>query len=258
MTDYDLPNFSTDLAGQVALVTGATSGLGRRFALVLAKAGADVVVTGRRTERLAEVAQEIVALGVRCQPLRIDMTDTANIRAVVEQAEQALGTVTLLVNNAGVPDSQRAHKMTDELIDSVFDTNLRGPYVLSCEVAKRLIEQKKAGRMVNISSAMAFHYQGQGAALYSTTKAGINRMTEALAVEWARFNINVNAISPGAFSSEMMDGMLERMGDITQNFPRKRLGNPAQLDSTLLYLMAPSSEFVTGTIVKVDDCQDPR
>jgi NAD(P)-dependent dehydrogenase (short-subunit alcohol dehydrogenase family) len=258
MTDYALPNFSIDLAGQVALVTGATSGLGRRFALVLAKAGADVVVTGRRTERLEEVAREIVALGVKCQPLRIDMTDTANIRSVVEQAEQALGTITLLVNNAGVPDAQRAHKMPQELIDRVFDTNLRGPYVLSCEVAKRLIEQKKTGRIVNISSAMAFHYQGQGAALYSITKAGINRMTEALAVEWARFNINVNAIAPGSFSSEMMDGMLERLGDFSKDFPRKRLGEPAQLDSTLLYLMAPSSECVTGTIIKVDDGQEPR
>jgi NAD(P)-dependent dehydrogenase (short-subunit alcohol dehydrogenase family) len=148
--------------------------------------------------------------------------------------------------------------MSIELIDDVLGTNLRGPFVLSCEVARRLIAAELPGRMVNISSVGAFHYGGNGAALYSITKAGINRMTEALAVEWARFGINVNAIAPGAFSSEMMDGMLQRVGDITQHFPRKRLGDPAQLDSTLLYLVAPSSEFVTGTVIKVDDGQGPR
>ena len=258
MADFPLPNFSTDLSGQVALITGTTSGLGRRFALVLAKAGADVIVTGRREERLAELAAEIEALGVKCLPLRLDMTDTESILSVVQQAEAALGTVTILVNNAGIPDAQRAHKMSLELIDSVFDTNLRGPYVLSCEVARRLIDEKKPGRMVNISSIGAFNYSGQGAALYSITKAGVNRMTEALAVEWARFGINVNGIAPGAFSSEMMDGMLERMGDISQHFPRKRIGDPAQMDSTLLYLVSPSSDFVTGTVIKIDDGQGPR
>ena len=111
---------------------------------------------------------------------------------------------------------------------------------------------------MNISSVAAFHYSGGGAALYSITKAGIARMTEALAVEWARFNINVNCIAPGAFSSEMLDGMLERMGDISEHFPRKRIGQPAQMDSTLLYLVSPSSDCVTGTIIKVDDGQGPR
>ena len=97
-----------------------------------------------------------------------------------------------------------------------------------------------------------------GAALYSITKDAVNRMTEALAVEWARFGINVNGIAPGAFSSEMMDGMLSRIGDITVGFPRRRMGDPAQLDSSLLYLVAPSSEFVTGTVLKVDDGQGTR
>ena len=112
--------------------------------------------------------------------------------------------------------------------------------------------------MVNISSMGARQYSGQGAALYSITKAGVERMTETLAVEWARFGINVNAIAPGAFSSEMMDGMLSRMGDITKGFPRKRLGDPSQLDSTMLFLVSPSSEFVTGTVILVDDGQSPR
>jgi NAD(P)-dependent dehydrogenase (short-subunit alcohol dehydrogenase family) len=157
-----------------------------------------------------------------------------------------------------VPDAQRAHKMSLELIDAVFDTNLRGPYVLACEVARRLIAAQQPGRIVNISSMGAYSYGGNGAALYSITKAGIVRMTEALAVEWARFGINVTGIAPGAFASEMMDGMLSRMGDITQHFPRKRLGDPAQLDSTLVFLCSPASEAVTGTVVKVDDGQGGR
>jgi NAD(P)-dependent dehydrogenase (short-subunit alcohol dehydrogenase family) len=258
VADFPIPNFSTDLTGQVALVTGSTSGLGKRFAQVLARAGARVAISGRRVDRLEALAKEIEAAGGVCAPIRVDMTDNDSILALVEAAEQALGTVTILVNNAGIPDAQRAHKMSLGLIDDVFDTNLRGPFVLSCEVARRLIDRKLPGRMVNISSVGAFSYGGQGAALYSVTKAGINRMTEVLAVEWARFNINVNAIAPGAFSSEMMDGMLQRVGDITAHFPRKRLGDPAQLDSTLLYLVAPSSEFVTGTIIKVDDGQGSR
>ena len=258
MTDFPLPYTSNDLTGQVAFVTGATSGLGHRFARVLAAAGAKVAITGRRVERLEELAAQIAEDGGEALAIGLDMTDTDSILSAVEEAEKGLGLVTILVNNAGVPDAQRAHKMSIELIDTVFDTNLRGPYVLSCEVARRLLAAESPGRMVNISSMGAFNYSGQGAALYSITKAGIARMTEALAVEWSRFNVNVNCIAPGAFSSEMMDGMLERMGDFTPNLPRKRLGQPAQLDSTLLYLCSPASECVTGTVIKVDDGQGTR
>ena len=258
MSDYPIPNISNDLTGQVALVTGTTSGLGKRFAQVLAACGAKVAITGRRIERLEELAKELRAEGAEVAPIVLDMRDNDSIMACVEAAEAALGTVTILVNNAGIPDAQRAHKMSNELIDDVFDTNLRGPYVLSCEVARRLIAAEKPGRMVNISSVGAFNYSGQGAALYSITKSGIIRMTEALAVEWARFNINVNAIAPGAFASEMMDGMLERMGDISKMFPRKRICDPAQMDSTLLYFVSPASAAVTGTYIKIDDGQGSR
>ena len=258
MTEIQTPNFSTDLQGEVALVTGATSGLGKRFAEVLAMSGARVAVTGRREDRLQELAEQINEQGGEAIPVKLDMTDADSIVAAVTATEKALGTVTILVNNAGIPDAQRAHKMSLDLIDSVFDTNLRGPYIMSCEVARRLIDAKKGGKMVNISSVGAFNYSGNGAALYSITKAGIVRMTEALAVEWAKFNINVNCIAPGAFSSEMLDGMLERLGDFSPSFPRKRIGLPSQMDSTLLYLVSPSSEFVTGTFIKVDDGQGPR
>ena len=258
MTEFETPNFSIDLTGQVAFVTGTTVGLGRRFAKVLASCGAAVVLTGRRVNLLETLAEEIRADGGTCLPIQLDMTNRDNILAAVEEAENALGTINILVNNAGIPDAQRATKMSDELVDAVFDTNLVGPWILSCEVARRLIEKKLPGRMVNLSSVGAFNYGGHGAALYSVTKAGIIRMTEALAVEWSRFNINVNAIAPGAFASEMMDGMLERMGDISKGFPRKRICDPAQMDSTLLFLVSPSSECVTGTFIKVDDGQGPR
>jgi NAD(P)-dependent dehydrogenase (short-subunit alcohol dehydrogenase family) len=259
VADFPTPNFSIDLSGQVALVTGASSGLGWRFAEVLARAGAAVALAARRTERLEELAQRIRPAGGTCAPFRLDMSDMKEAVGVVDRVERELGRVTILVNNAGRPDAQYATKMSQELIDDVFDINLRGPFVLSCEVARRLIEAKLPGRMVNISSMGAFNYSAGGAAsLYSITKAGVVRMTEVLAVEWARYGINVNCIAPGAFSSEMMDGMLERMGDFTRTFPRRRLGDPAQLDSTLLYLCSPSSECVTGTVIKVDDGQGPR
>jgi len=253
------PNFSIDLAGQNAIVTGASSGLGLRFAQALAGAGAKVALTGRRLDKLEAAAEGIRTLGGQAEALQLDVTDADQLLAAVRRAEEALGgPVTILVNNAGIPDAQRAVKMPVELIDAVIGTNLRAPYILSCEFARRLMDARLPGRIVNISSAGAYDYGGNGAALYSITKAAVIRLTETLAVEWAKFNINVNAIAPGAFASEMVDGMLERVGDITQHYPRKRLGDPAQLDSTLLFLVSPSSEMVTGTCVRVDDAQHNR
>jgi NAD(P)-dependent dehydrogenase (short-subunit alcohol dehydrogenase family) len=249
---------AVDLTGEVALVTGASSGLGRRFAVTLAAHGASVVAAARRVERLEELAKEIEAAGGACQPVALDVTDADQLLHVLDQAEAAFGTATILVNNAGIPDAQRAHKMSVELIDQVLDTNLRGPYILATDFARRLIAAGQPGRIVNISSMGAFSYNGNGAALYSITKSAINRMTETLAVEWARYRINVNSIAPGAFASEMMDGMLSRVGDIVQHFPRRRLGQPEQMDSTLLYLCDPASECITGTVIKIDDGQGGR
>lgn len=259
MTDFPTPNFSIDLSGEVALVTGTTAGLGARFARVLAACGAKVALTGRRVERLNALADEIRNNGGVCEPIALDMTQRDSIRSALEQAESSLGLVTILVNNAGIPDAQYVVKMNDELVDNVFNTNLVGPWVLSTEFAKRLIAARRGGRIVNIASMAAFNTTGQSAAsLYSTTKAGVVRMTEAMATEWARFNINVNCIAPGAFSSEMMDGMLSRIGDISKAFPRQRICDPAQMDSTLLFFVSPSSECVTGTVVKIDDGQGSR
>jgi len=255
---YPLPNASVDLTGQVALVTGASSGLGLRFAKVLAAAGAKVALAARRIDRLETLAAEIKAAGGEAVAIEMDATDADQLIAAVEKAEQALGLVTILINNAGIPDAQRAHKMSVELIDRVLDINVRAPFILSCEVARRLLAAGKPGRIVNIASSAAYSYGGNGAALYSVSKAAVVRITETLAVEWARNHINVNAIAPGAFASEMMDGMMARMGDFSQNTPRKRIGDPAQLDSTLLYLCSPASDAVTGTSIRVDDGQGGR
>ncbi|HET6969993.1 MAG TPA: SDR family NAD(P)-dependent oxidoreductase [Phenylobacterium sp.] len=255
---YPLPNASTDLSGQVALVTGASSGLGLRFARVLAASGAKVAVAARRVDRLEALVKEIRDAGGEATAVAMDVKDADQLKAGLDQVERDLGLATILVNNAGIPDAQRAHKMSVGLIDDVIDVNLRGPFILVCDFARRLIEARQPGRIVNIASIAAFNYGGGGAALYSVTKAAVVRMTEALAVEWARFNINVNGIAPGAFQSEMMDGMLERVGEIWKGFPRQRVCDPALMDSTLLYLVGPASEAVTGTCIKVDDGQGPR
>ena len=261
MTDntFPLPYVGHDLTGQVALVTGASSGLGRRFAATLASAGASVAACARRTDKLDDLVKEIESHGGRAVAVELDVTDAEAITAAVQRAEDEFGLVEILVNNAGIPDAQYATRMPLELVDRVLDTNLRGPWLLSCEVARRLIEAKQPGRVVNISSVGALSYAGGAAALYSVTKAGVIRMTEVLSAEWARYWINVNCIAPGSFTSEMMDGMMERVGFTPEQVgPRRRMGDPAQLDSTLLYLVAKESEFVTGAVIRVDDGQGPR
>ncbi|NKI15858.1 SDR family NAD(P)-dependent oxidoreductase [Spongiibacter sp. KMU-166] len=251
-------NTRIDLTGQIAMVTGASSGLGWQFARVLAAAGAKVIATGRRENKLRELEAVIRQDGGECQSVLMDMTDAENIMNAVDKAEVVFGRLTILVNNAGIPDSQLAMKMPVELIDRVLDTNLRGPFILSCEVARRFKSAGIHGRITNIASVAAYNYGGGGAALYSITKGAVVRMTEVLAVEWARFHINVNAIAPGTFHSEMTDGMLARVGDVSGNFPRNRICEPSQLDSTLLYLCAPASDCVTGTVIRVDDGQVAR
>ncbi|MFZ1742951.1 MAG: SDR family NAD(P)-dependent oxidoreductase [Pontixanthobacter sp.] len=258
MSEFPLPNASTDLTGRVALVTGASSGLGERFARVLASQGAAVALCARRIERLDALAAEITAAGGKAIPVQMDATDAEAMVEAVNAAEAAFGTVDILVNNAGIPDAQRAHKMPLDLVDRVLDINVRAPWVLSCEVARRLIAAKKPGNIVNISSVAHYRYDGGGATLYSVSKTAIARMTEVLSTEWAFANINVNAIAPGMFVSEMTDGMFERIGDPREWVSRGRVPVPAQLDSTLLYLVSSASECVTGAVIKVDDGQSAR
>lgn len=247
------------LEGQIAIVTGASSGLGYRFARVIAGAGATVVATARRLDRLEGLAAEAAEAGENIVPLQMDVSDAESIASGVQKIVDEVGLPTILVNNAGIPDAKRAHKMPLELVDAVLDTNIRGVWLLSTDIGGRLIAEGKPGRMINISSMGAFNYSGAGAALYSVTKAAVVRITEALAAEWSPNHINVNAIAPGAFASEMMDGMIERTGRHPSDYtPRKRLLDATGLDSTILYLLSPASEYVTGTVLKVDDGQSPR
>ena len=252
------PNFSIDLTGRTAIVTGASAGLGRRFAKVLAACGAKVACTARRKDKLDDLVAEISADGGTAQAFALDVRDAAQLQAIIPAVTEALGQPDILVNNAGIVDAEHATRMSIELIDDVLDTNLRSVFILSNEFARPLIARKTPGRIVNVASIAATSYSGGGAALYSTTKAGVVRITETLAVEWSKFHINVNGIAPGLFATDMADGMIERAGDFSVHFPRKRLGQPEQMDSTLLYLVSPSSDAVTGTVIKIDDGQGSR
>lgn len=251
-------NFTIDLTGDVALVTGASSGLGARFAQVLAACGAKVAIVARRKERLDDLERQIGENGGEAATFQFDVADVEQIPTLVDAIEERLGRVSILVNNAGITAGRRAVNMTSDLLDDMFDSNLRGPFMLACEVAKRLIAAEKPGRVVNIASIGAFVCSQPGQSAYSVSKSGVVRMTEVLAVEWAPHFINVNAIAPGTFRSEMIDAYIDKIGDYSDRLPRKRYGEPEQLDSTLLFLVSPSSDAVTGTIIKVDDGQTGR
>ena len=245
-----------DLTGRTALITGSVRGIGYALAEGLAAQGASVVVNSRQQLAVDEAVCKLKVKGYAARGLAFDVADEAAVIAAFAQLDRDGVEVDILINNAGMPDAQRAHKMSLELIDNVIGVNLRGPWILSCEVARRLIAAGKPGRMVNISSVAHYKYDGNGAALYAVTKTAIARMTDALSMEWAPYNINVNAIAPGMFVSEMTDGMFERMGgNPAPHVARKRIPVPEQMDSTLLYLVAPASECVTGAIIKIDDGQ---
>ncbi|MGB5724705.1 MAG: SDR family NAD(P)-dependent oxidoreductase [Parasphingorhabdus sp.] len=252
------PNFSLDLSGRTAIVTGASSGLGLRFAKVLAACGAKVACTARRKDKLDALVDQIRADGGEAEAFSLDVRDASQLQAIVPTVAGALGQPDILVNNAGIVDAEHATRMSIELIDDVLDTNLRSVFILSNEFARPLIAKKMPGRIVNIASIAATSYGGNGAALYSITKAGVVRVTETLAVEWSKFHINVNGIAPGLFATDMADGMVERSGKFYERFPRGRIAQPEQMDSTLLFLVSPSSDAVTGTVIKVDDGQGSR
>jgi NAD(P)-dependent dehydrogenase (short-subunit alcohol dehydrogenase family) len=258
MRIWPAPQFSIDLTGQTALVAGAAAGLGRRFAQVLVAAGARVAIAADRNDPVEPLVEEIERAGGRATAIRLDPTDAEQLISSIGQAEQTLGPVTILINNASIATAAAAIDMPVELIDTALATNLRAPYILSCEFARRLIYARLPGRIVNVASMAAYHCDDSGVSVYSMTSAGLIRMTETLAVEWAKFNINVNAIAPGFFRSGMMEVAFEHGPRLPDRFSRRRVGEPEQLDSSLLYLVSPSSSFVTGTCIKVDDAQLPR
>ncbi|KAB7739680.1 glucose 1-dehydrogenase [Parvibaculum sedimenti] len=252
--DITLPSF--DLTGKTAIVTGATSGLGRRFALVLAKAGAAVAITGRRVDRLQTLKGEIEALGGRALAVALDVTDPASIRQCVETTERDLGAVDILLNNAGMNVQALPAEVTPEGFDTMFDTNVRGAFFMAQAVGLRMMERGAGGRIINIASIGAFT-QLPGLTIYCMTKAAVAMMTKSLAKEWARKNINVNAMCPGFIETELNSEWFQSDGGQKQikTFPRRRLGVESDLDGTLLLLASDHSRFITGSLFTADDGQ---
>lgn len=245
--------------GKIALVTGASSGLGARFAKVLAAAGAQVVLASRRVERLKELRAEIEAGGGAAHVVALDVTDYASIKSAVAHAETEAGPIDILVNNSGVSTMQRLIDVTPDDFAYLMDTNLRGAFFVAQEVAKRMIarakgDPKKQHRIINIASVAGLRAAPQ-LGVYSMSKAGVIHMTKSMAAEWGKSGINVNAICPGYFGTEINAEYFstEQGKQLIEKLPRKRIGQPEDLDGLLLLLSAEESHFLNGAIVTADD-----
>jgi NAD(P)-dependent dehydrogenase (short-subunit alcohol dehydrogenase family) len=244
------------LRGKVALVTGASSGLGVEFAHTLAGAGADIALVARRRERLDELADELHATGARAAAVSADLARDDEIARCVTDAEAALGPIDILVNNAGIAPLSRAEKHARAKWDSALQINLSAPFLLSQEVGRRMIERGRGGRIINVTSVMSDRanplYNAIG---YAASKAALSNVTRQLAIEWARYGITVNAIAPAWFVTEMTEqgfGEEETRAKAERLTPLGRLGEPRELRTALLFLAAPASSYVTGSTVFVD------
>ena len=261
-TRPDPQRLAETVQGRVAIVTGGATGLGRATALEFAQRGTAVAINYVDLPDRDVAAQALLtetairALGVPVYCARCDVRSRDDVEKFVTTVRERLGGIHFLVNNAGVTHDGALWRLTTEAWREVLDTNVTGAFNCIQAVAGPMRAQR-FGKIVNIASHQAFR-PGFGIANYAASKAALIGLTKSAAVDLGPSNINVNAIAPGAFSSEMMDGMLQRMGDITKHMPRQRIGDPAQLDSTLLFLVSPSSDFVTGTCVRVDDVQNGR
>jgi len=247
----ELPSFS--VAGQVALVTGASSGIGRHFAALLATAGAKVAVAARRADRLAELAREIEAAGGESLPIACDVTRSDEVAAAVATAETELGPLSILVNNAGVVVSKPLFEHTEADWDHVVDTNLKGAWLMAREFAQHLVGLKRPGRIINITSVLGFRTIGRVPA-YCAAKAGLTHLTQVLAMELARYGILVNALAPGYVESDFNRAFFQTEAGkaLTSRIPLKRLGQSGDLDGALLFLASPASAYVTGAVISVD------
>jgi NAD(P)-dependent dehydrogenase (short-subunit alcohol dehydrogenase family) len=244
------------LKGRVALVTGASSGLGERFAEVLAEAGAAVALVALRHELLEEVRARIAAAGSRTIAVVADVRDRAAMMRAFDQAEAELGTVDILINNAGVAHAGRIVRLAETEWRRVLDTNLDAALYWSQEAARRLMAAQKGGAIVNISSILGFGVSS-GVAAYAVSKAGIIQLTRALGFELASRGIRVNAIAPGWIVTNINRDYLagERGAAILQDIPLGRFGETRDLDGTLLLLCSDAGRFITGTTIVVDGGQ---
>ncbi len=258
-------SYTIDLSGRVALVTGASGALGAQFARTLAKAGAAVVLAGSRVDRLKELRAEIEAHDGDAHVVDLDLEDLGSIRSAVAHAETEVGTLDILINNTGVSALQKLVDVTPEDYDEQFDTNVRGSFFMAQEVGKRMIARAQGsapgtfigGRIVNVASVAGLRAI-KGIGVYSMSKAAVIHMTRAMAQEWGKFGINVNALCPGYFDTDLNHHQWETEAGqkVLQTLPRKRVGQPQDLDSALLMLCANQSHFINGTVLKVDDGYD--
>lgn len=245
--------------GKIALVTGASSGLGARFSKVLAQAGAQVVLAARRLDRLKELRAEIEADGGAAHMVKLDVTDYASIKSAIAHAETEAGPIDILINNAGVAAVQRLLDVTPDDYAYTMDTNLRGSFFVAQEAAKRMITRAKSDsklqhRIVNIASVAGLLAESDFG-VYCMSKAAVIHMTKAMALEWGRYGVNVNAICPGVIQTESNYGYLESDAGkkMTNSLPRNRIGRPEDLDGLLLLLAAEESRLINGSVVNADD-----
>jgi NAD(P)-dependent dehydrogenase (short-subunit alcohol dehydrogenase family) len=257
--------YNLDLAGRVAFVTGASSGLGAQFAKTLAAAGAAVVLASRRVEMLKSLRAEIEADGGDAHVVALDVTNVGSIEAALNFAEREVGPIDILVNNSGVSNTQRLQDVREEDFDFIFNTNTRGAFFVAQAVGKRMLvraqEAKEAGqvdidagRIINIASMAGLRVLPQ-IGVYCMSKAAVVHMTKAMAAEWGKHGINVNAICPGYIETEINQHHWDspQGQKLVNMLPRKRLGKIDDLDAVLVMLASPQSDFINGAIIAADD-----
>jgi len=245
-----------ELKGHVALVTGASSGLGQRFAEVLAANGAAVALVARRADRLDGVKRKIEQAGGKAVSIEADVRDQAQMKAAFDRAEAALGTVTILVNNAGVAHSTRATDLSEEEWNRVLRTNLDAVFFWAQEGARRMLAANKKGAIINIASVLGFGVS-KGTIAYATAKAGVIQMTKALGLELAFKGVRVNAIAPGWFVTEInRDYLMSEQGrKLTRDIPVGRFGVDGDLDGALLLLASDAGSYIAGATIVCDGGQ---
>jgi NAD(P)-dependent dehydrogenase (short-subunit alcohol dehydrogenase family) len=245
-----------DLTGKNAIVTGASSGLGRHFARRLARAGAKVALAARRVDALGEVARQIEAFDGRAIPIALDVTDAEAVRACVEAAETELGPISILVNNAGIAQVSPVLDLEEADWDAVIATNLKGAWLVAQEAARHMAKLGHGGSIINVASILGLAATGQLAA-YCASKAALVNLTRALAIDLARHDIRVNALAPGYIETDLnRDFLRSPEGEkMKKRIPQRRFGQPDDLDGALLLLASDASRYITGSVLTVDGGQ---